>query len=202
MKNSRGEGESGGMGLMTALHSGGACAKSYFFTHQFSDDNFGSSVAVCGFDTQPVGGKIIYKDNATCVFRKKAAFSVAGQLGRVFRPVFVKGIVFFISHIGHGSLLLLLFEQRQESISALHGMKYFQILLINYIIHNFQQICIIVKPYQQVFFRLIFKYIVVFPVQYGMTDISLSYAMFERGRNTFDDDFHRVNITQKTTGSK
>jgi len=63
-------------------------------------------------------------------------------------------------------------------------------LLINHIIQYFQQISIAVKSYQQVLFRVIFKYIIVFPVQYGMTDICLGLAMFERGRNTFDDNFH------------
>ena len=103
---------------MAVLHRSGA--ESHFFTHQFADDFFWGSVTVCGFNTQPVGGKIVYKDNAPCVFRKKAAFPVAGQLGRMLRPVFVKSVVFFIGHIGHQFLLS--FEQRQESVSALHSM--------------------------------------------------------------------------------
>jgi hypothetical protein len=116
----------------------------------------------------------------------------------VLRPVFVEGVVFFVGHVGHGLLLFLFFEQRQERVPALHGMKHLQTPLINYIIHNFQQIRVIVKPYQQVFLALIFKYVIVLPVLYGMTDTRLSYAfMFECGRDAFDDGFHTASIPQK-----
>ena len=73
----------------------------YLFTHQFADDSFGGGMGSRSFDTQPIGGEVINKDDMPCVFRKKAAFPVAGQFWRVFRPVFIKRVVFFIGQIRH-----------------------------------------------------------------------------------------------------
>jgi len=166
----------------------------YFFTHQYVDDSFRSSMFSGCLDTQPIGRKIVYKNNAPSVFSKKAAFSVAGNFGSMLRPIFIQSIVFFISQIRHSFLLSV--EKREKCIPAFHCMEYPQIPLINYIIHYFQQISIAVKPYQQVFFIIVIKYIVISPVQYSVPYIFLSYAMFESRGDTFDSNFHIFILTQ------
>jgi len=139
-------------------------------------------------DTQPIGGKIVYKNNVSRVLRKKAAFSVTGYFGSVRRPIFIQRVIFFISKIWHGFFLSV--EKRQERIPALHGMEYPQIPLINNIIQYFQQIGIAVKPYQQMLFMVVIKYIVISPIQYGVPYIFFGYAMFERRWDAFDRSFH------------
>jgi hypothetical protein len=93
------------------------------------------------------------------VFCEETALPVAGYFGRMCSPVFIKSVIFFIGHVGHNFLLSV--EQRQKGISAFHGMEYLNVLLVNYIIHDFQQIGIAVKSYQQMLFRIVLKYIVI-----------------------------------------
>ena len=65
---------------------------SYLFTHQFADDCFGRGMVGGSFDTQPVSGKVVNKNECAAFFRmfcKKAAFAIAGQFRRIFSVVFI-----------------------------------------------------------------------------------------------------------------
>jgi hypothetical protein len=51
----------------------------YFFTHQFTDNSFGRGMVSRSFNTQPIGGKVIDKNERTAFFRafcKKTAFAI------------------------------------------------------------------------------------------------------------------------------
>jgi hypothetical protein len=73
-------------------------------------------------------------------------------------------------------------------------MENFNILLVNYIIHVFQQIGIAVKSNQQMFFCIIIKYIILFIIQYSVPDIGFSHPMFERRWNKLDYNSHKENL--------
>jgi hypothetical protein len=113
-----------------------------------------------GFDAEPVRGKVVHDDDVALVLRKKAAFSIAGNFGRVLGIVFIQGIVLRIGIIGHRFLLSV--KQGAEGMGARHSVKYPDGLLINNIIQNFQQLCIGVKAQYQVFFVVIVHNIVIF----------------------------------------
>jgi|GEM_PF-6379180 len=81
-------------------------------------------------------------------------------------------------------------------------MEYFQILLVNDIVHYFQQICITVKPYQEVFIGVVLKHIIILPVQNSISDICLSHAMFECRWNKFDKNTHINSIKDNNEAVK
>ena len=85
--------------MRSELNSGG-----HFFTHQFANNCFRRGMVSRSFNTKPISGKVIDKNERTAFFRafcKKTAFTVAGQFRRIFCIVFVKSVVFFISQIRH-----------------------------------------------------------------------------------------------------
>jgi hypothetical protein len=97
---------------------GGSSRSGYLLTHQPADDLGRGSVFGCGLDTEPVGGKIVYEDNVALMLCEEAAFAVTGQLWYMGRPVFIQGIVFFVSQIRHKFLLWV--EQRQQCVPAFY----------------------------------------------------------------------------------
>jgi hypothetical protein len=179
---------------MNAVHSKRASRGSgNLLTHQRADNCFGRSVFRLRLHTQPRGGQAIYKNNVPLVSRKKPAFPITGKFRRVFGVVFIQRVIFFISQIRHRFLLQV--KQTTKRIRAFHSMKHLDSLFIKNIIHNFQQMSITVKPYQQMLFRVVRKRVIVFPVQYSTPDIRFTYPMLKRGRNTFNDNFHTFQYT-------
>jgi len=114
-------------------------SRSEFFADQLVDNCFRCGIGGFSFNTQPVGRKVINKNECVAffrMFREKAALAIAGQFWRIFCVVFIKSVIFFFSKIWHK--LLLYFKQFSVFIGTLHSMKYLYCLLINYIIHFFQ----------------------------------------------------------------
>ena len=77
----------------------GLNSSGYFFTNQFTDDCLWCGMGSRSFYPQPIGGNGVYKNDVPCVFSKEAAFSITGYFGGIFRPVFVKSVVFFIGQV-------------------------------------------------------------------------------------------------------
>jgi hypothetical protein len=77
-----------------------------------------------------------------------------------------------------------------------HGVKYLDGLLVKYIIQDFQQVCLGVKPQYQVFFVVIVQNIVIFCIVQHMVYVLAGDPMLERGRRELDNDFHASILSQ------
>jgi hypothetical protein len=164
----------------------------YFLAHQLVDDFRGSGVAGRGFDTQPVGGKVIHHDNVISVLYKKAAFPVSGYFGRVPRYFFFQRPCFFFGHSCHWFLLLP--KQMVINAPAFHSVKYVNSAFINIIIHNFKQIAASVIPNQQMFVEGGIPQIIISGMTDGMANIFSADPMPESGFVEFNKDFHHTPI--------
>jgi hypothetical protein len=80
--------------------------------------------------------------------------------------------------------------------------KYRDGSLINYIIQNFQQVCLAVKPQYQVLFIVIVQNIVIFRMIQRMVYVRSGDSMLERGRRELDNDFHASILSQNRRRDK
>jgi hypothetical protein len=81
-------------------------------------------------------------------------------------------------------------------------MEHLNRLFVNYIVHNFQQIGIAVKPDEQMLRWIVILNVVIPPVQDCMADILPGDAMLEGGRHKLNADFHTPTLPQKAQFGK
>jgi hypothetical protein len=162
----------------------------YLFPHHLADDFRGRFVGGLGADTEPRSGNMVYKNNGSfLVPRKKTTCPVTGYFGRVPRYFFFQRPCFFFSHSCHWFLLLP--EQMIIDAPAFHRMKYVNNVLVNIIIHNFEQIAVPVIPNQQIFVEYSIPQFIIPGMVDGMVHIFFTDAMPERRSVELNEDFYR-----------
>jgi len=148
-------GDLGGEGGCALYGSGGAklVRVSYFFGYYIVNNLLRRLSGGEGFGSNVFGGKIVHdhhlKTLAIAIINGSNPADTGIDLRRGFGQQLVQSICFFFCHNRHNSSLLILISQRAVLFSALHRMKYVCCILIDQIIHYFQQIATCVKASEQ-----------------------------------------------------